>query len=164
MTGDLAQWVCTMPRLSSFSLTCDYLDGDFLSKAIALQSSSQIQDLTLTLGRLDGGSQHESSMTGDLAQWVCTMPRLSSFSLTCDYLDGDFLSKAIALQSSSQIQDLTLTLGRWYDGSHHQSSKWGDLAQWVCTMPRLSSFRLTCHYLNGDFLSKAIALQSSSQV
>ncbi|XP_072182154.1 uncharacterized protein [Diadema setosum] len=161
----LAEGMCSSSVLRKVTLENPQLHTDFYMTMGKKASNCQIQDLKVTLDRLDGGSQHQSSKAGNLAQWVCTMPRLSSFSLTCNlYLDGDFFSKAIALQSSSQIQDLKLTLCRLDGGSQHQSSKAGDLAQWVCTMPRLSSFSLTCKvYLDGDFLSKAIALQSFSQ-
>ncbi|XP_072182234.1 uncharacterized protein [Diadema setosum] len=162
--GDFAQWVFTLPSLLRFSLTCPYLDGDFLSTAISSASSCQIQDLMVSLEDWDDGSEHESSVGGDLAQLVTSLPSLSSFSLGCNYLDGDFLSAAIALASSCQIRDLTVTLEDYDDTSEHESSVGGDLAQLVTSLPSLSSFSLNRYYLDGDFLSAAITLASSCQI
>ncbi|XP_072182242.1 uncharacterized protein [Diadema setosum] len=162
--GNLATWAFTMSSLSSFSLKCPYLDGDFLSTAIASASSCQIQDLKMSLEYWDDGSEHESSVGGDLARLVTSLPSLSSFSLDCNYLDGDFLSAAFTLASSCQIQDLKMSLEYWDDGSEHESSVGGDLARLVTSLPSLSSFSLDCNYLDGDFLSAAFTLASSCQI
>ncbi|XP_072182155.1 uncharacterized protein [Diadema setosum] len=161
---DLSQWIFTMPRLSNFIMTCPFLDGIFFSKAAASASACQIQDLTLNFESWHDGSQQQSSMGDDLAQLVCTMPSLSSFSLNCPYLNCQFLSKASASASSCQIQDLKLVFDSWDDGSKHQSSMVDDLAKWVFAMQSLSSFNLHCYYLDGDFLAKATAAASSSQI
>ncbi|XP_072171135.1 uncharacterized protein [Diadema setosum] len=160
---ELTKWVFTMPRLSNFSITCPCLEGTFFSTVVASASACQIEDLRLSLGRWDGGPKRQSTIGDDLAHWVFTMPSLSSFGLTCDYLDGDFLATAIASVSSCQIEDLKLSLGRWDDGPKRQSTIGDELAHWVFTMPSLSSFGLTCDYLDGDFLATAIASASSCQ-
>ncbi|XP_071477059.1 uncharacterized protein [Diadema antillarum] len=168
MGGDLAQWVFTIPSLSSFSLKCPYLDDNFFSKAVASTSSCQIQDLKLHLVSCLNGSEDYSSVGGDLAQWVFTMPNLSRFSLSCPYelLDRDFLSTAITSASSCQIQDLTLSVESRDVRSQHYSSIGGNLAQWVLTMPSLSSFSLKCDPsdLDDDFVSTAIASASSCPI
>ncbi|XP_072181377.1 uncharacterized protein [Diadema setosum] len=161
---DLTKWIFTMPRLSNFIMTCPFLDGIFFSKAAASASACQIQDLTLNFESWHDGSQQQSSMGDDLAQLVCIMPSLSSFSLNCPYLNCQFLSKASASASSCQIQDLKLVFDSWDDGSKHQSSMADDLAKWVFAMQSLSSFNLHCYYLDGDFLAKATAAASSSQI
>ncbi|XP_072163178.1 LOW QUALITY PROTEIN: uncharacterized protein [Diadema setosum] len=162
--GDLAKWVFTIPTLSSFSLECSYLDGDFLSTAVTSASSCQIQYLKLSLELWDDCSKHQSSIGDDLAQWVFTLPNLLTFNLRCPYLDNDFLSTAISSATSCQIQDLKLSVDRWYGRPEYQSSKGADLTQWVFTLPSLSSFSLRCFYLDGDFLSTAIASASSCQI
>ncbi|XP_072182232.1 uncharacterized protein [Diadema setosum] len=162
--GDLAQWLFTLPSLSSFSLDCPYLDGDFLSTAIDSLSSCQIQDLELSLDEWCGGSQHQSWIGRDLAQWVFTLPTLSSFSLRCRYPDGDFLSIATASASSCQIKDMKVSLQRWDFSFQHAPTKGGDFAQWIFTLPSLSKFSLECPDLDGDFLSTAIASASSCQI
>ncbi|XP_072163179.1 uncharacterized protein [Diadema setosum] len=161
---DLTQWVFTMPSLSSFSMSCPSLDGDFFSRAVATASSCEIQNLKLSFGSLDDSPQDLSSIWRDLVQWVFTMPRLSSFSMSCPSLDGDFFSKAVATASSCEIQDMKVLLGYWGRSSQDQSSIGGDLAQWLFTLPSLSSFSLDCPYLDGDFLSTAIDSVSSCQL
>ncbi|XP_072163127.1 uncharacterized protein [Diadema setosum] len=189
MGKNMANWVFTMSSLSSFSLKCPYVDGDFLSKAITSSSSCQIQDLRLSFYSWDNSPQHHSSIGNYLAQWVFAMPKLSSFSLDCPHLDGDFLSAAIASASSCQIRNLKLSLDygpnhqssimkkltQWVqnlklpfrsldDGPQLQSSIWGELTQLVFTMPSLSSFSMTCPYLDGDFFSTVVATTSSCEV
>ncbi|XP_072164334.1 uncharacterized protein [Diadema setosum] len=162
--GDLAQWVFALPRLSKFSLGCSYLPDSFLSTAVASASSCQIEGLTISISNSDNGFLKQPSVGGDLAQWVFTLPRLSEFSLSCPYLPDIFLSTAVASASSCKIEDLTLRLTESDDGIPNQSSVEGDLAQWVCAMPRLSKFSLTCPYLPDSFLSTAVASASSCQV
>ncbi|XP_071490082.1 NLR family CARD domain-containing protein 4-like [Diadema antillarum] len=167
---DLAQWVCTMPRLSSFSLVFANLPDDFYSTGIKLAPSCQIQDLKLEIDYdypFDSPEKLQSSTGSDLAQWVCTMPRLSSFSLKFHNLPDSFFSTAAKLAPSCQIQDLKLEIDyiyRFHSPEKLQSSRGSDLAQWVCTMPRLSSFSLEFFDLADNFFSTAAELAPSCQI
>ncbi|XP_072163060.1 uncharacterized protein [Diadema setosum] len=163
--GYFAKWVSNMSSLLRFSLTCCNLDCDFLSEAIASASSCQIQDLELAFDSWDGGSEHQSSMGAELAQWVSTMPSLQSFNLNCLYLDGgqQFLAAAVASASSCQIQNLTLTFQVWCTNAGHASSASKDLARWVCTLPRLSTFSVQ-YLLHEDFFITAMAFAESCQI
>ncbi|XP_072171978.1 uncharacterized protein [Diadema setosum] len=121
---------------------------------------SRIEDLNVRLD--DDDILKLSSVGEDFAQWVCTMPRLSKFILECAYLPDSFFSTAATLASSCQIEDLDLRL---HDNDTLKLSWVGkDFAQWVCTMPRLSKFRLECRYLPDSFLSTAVTLASSCQI
>ncbi|XP_072171764.1 uncharacterized protein [Diadema setosum] len=162
--GDLARCVCTMPRLLKFRLVCPYLPDSFLSTAVASASSCQIQDLELHVRKEQEYIKHQSSGGGDLARWVCTMPGLRKFKLSCLFLPNGFLSTAIALSSSCQIEDLMLYYSSHYNDLWLQTSTGGDLARCVCTMPRLLKFRLVCPYLPDSFLSTAVASASSCQI
>ncbi|XP_071505973.1 uncharacterized protein [Diadema antillarum] len=158
----LAKWVCTMPKLSTFNLTCFHLRAGFLTTAAELASSCQIQNLTLSLNTEKIGS-YQSSAGERLAKWLCTMPRLSTFSLKCFYVRDAFLTTVAKLASSCQIRDLTLSLNVEKIGSH-RSSVGEDLATWLSSMPRLSTFNLKCFYLRDGFLAKAAELASSCQI
>ncbi|XP_071509219.1 uncharacterized protein [Diadema antillarum] len=121
--GDLAQWVCTMPNLSSFSVDCDYLPVEFFSTAADLAESSHIQDLTL-YSRDD--SQHRSSLEGALARLVYTMPRLSSFSVNCRSFPDDFISTAIDMAQNCQVYVYTLT-ETWFNFAPLPVCQWEHL-------------------------------------
>ncbi|XP_072171816.1 uncharacterized protein [Diadema setosum] len=162
--GDLVQWVCAMPHLSNFFLKCPYLSDSFLSTAVTSASSCQMQDLELHLSKQQEDIKHQSSGGGDLARWVCTMPGLRKLELSCLFLPDGFLSTASALASFCQIQDLKLSLSTEQDDLKHQSSVGGDLARWVCTLPGLRKFELSCPFLPDGFLSTASALASSCQI
>ncbi|XP_072182216.1 uncharacterized protein [Diadema setosum] len=163
---DVALWVCTNPNLSTFSVKCDNLDCNFFSTAAATASSCQVQDLNLSFKSWNIGTKHLSSTGADLAKWMLTMPSLSIFSVECPYLHTKFLSTACASALSCQIRDLKLSFDSWISGSKLRSSMGGDLALWVFTMPSLSSFSLTCPYLDGNanFLSAAAASASSCKI
>ncbi|XP_072171972.1 uncharacterized protein [Diadema setosum] len=159
---DLAKWVCAMPRLSRFTLKCPYLPNSFFSTAATLASSCKIEDLNISLSSRNDDILSQSSVGEDLAKWVCAMPRLSRFTLKCPYLPNSFFSTAATLASSCKIEDLDLRLDD--DDIVKLSSMGEDFAQWVCTMPRLSKFKLKCAYLTDSFLSTAATLASSCQI
>ncbi|XP_072163619.1 uncharacterized protein [Diadema setosum] len=162
--GDLAQWVCTMPRLFKLTLGSYYLPDSFLSTAVASASSCQIEDLTLGFHDSDNDLEKVPSVGGDLAQWVFALPRLSEFTLECSYLPDSFLSTAVASASSCQIEDLTVDFCDSDNDLEKEPSVGGDLAQWVFALPRLSKFSLKCSYLPVSFLSTAVASASSCQI
>ncbi|XP_071500955.1 uncharacterized protein [Diadema antillarum] len=162
--GNFARWICTMPRLSHFEIeSVVYLNEEFFSTAAVLASSCQIQDLDIILSA-DG---HDvTSIGGNFARWICTMPRLSHFKIEgVVYLNEEFFSTAAVLASSCQIQYLDIT---WYPLSadrHNVTSIGGNFARWICTMPRLSHFKIEdVVYLNEEFFSTAAVLASSCQI
>ncbi|XP_072182211.1 uncharacterized protein [Diadema setosum] len=165
MREDFVKWKFTVPNLSQLSVQCRHLDGSFFKKAAASAASCQIQELDVSFDGWDGNSHYRSSIVGDLAQWVFTIPSLSSFSLKCPNLDDNFLSKAVASTSSCQIQNLTLILRNQMYRKLYAPSTEHDLAQWVCTMPRLSRLNVECFFLtDGVFFSTASKLARSCQV
>ncbi|XP_071476619.1 uncharacterized protein [Diadema antillarum] len=152
---NLARWVCTMPKISSFSLKCPYVPDYFLSTAVDLASSCQIQNLDLSFHSWKDESQDLLPFEEHLAEWVCTMPNLSSFSLECPYIHGSFLSTAAALPSKCQIDKLKLSQDVLVRGSGNLSSVGGDLSRWLCTMARLSDLTLARFQLTHEFFSTA---------
>ncbi|XP_072176955.1 uncharacterized protein [Diadema setosum] len=164
MGGDMARLVCTLPRLWIFSLTCDFWPEKFFSTAADSASLCQICNLTLHFQSSDKNCKYHSSMGGDLARWVCILPRLRTFSLTCDFWPEKFFSTAADTASSCQIWNLTLHFQSSDTDCKHHSSMGGDLARWLCTLPRLWTFNLTCDFQPEKFFSTAAYLASSCQI
>ncbi|XP_071499905.1 uncharacterized protein [Diadema antillarum] len=162
--GDLARWVCTLRHLLTFSLTCDFWPEKFFSTAADSASSCQISQLTLHFQSSDKDSEYHSSMGGDLARWVCTLPSFGSFSLTCDFWPEKFFSTVVDSASSCQISELTLHFQSSDKDSEYHSSMGGDLARWVCTLPSLRTFNLTCDFWPEKFFSTAADSASSCQI
>ncbi|XP_071493033.1 baculoviral IAP repeat-containing protein 1f-like [Diadema antillarum] len=161
MSRDLAEGMCSSSVLREVSIRFSRFHPDFYKILGEKASNCQIQCLKMTLGSWVHDSQHHFRLGGDLAQWVCTMPRLSSFSVNCDYLPDDFFSTAADLAGSSQIQNLKLWL---CDNSQHHSSMGEALARWVHTMPSLSSFSMDCSSFPDNFLSTATPLAQSCMI
>ncbi|XP_072171707.1 uncharacterized protein [Diadema setosum] len=164
VSRDLAEGMCSRSVLSKVKIVDSQFHTDFYNILGAEASNCQIQDLMLYYDSDDHDLWHQTSTGGDLARCVCTMPRLLTFSLKCPYLPDSFLSTAAASASSCQVQDLELYLSKEQENIKHQSSGGGDLARWVCTMPSLREFELSCLYLPDGFLSTASALASSCQI
>ncbi|XP_072176954.1 uncharacterized protein [Diadema setosum] len=164
MGGELARWVCTLSSLSSFTLTCDFWPEKFFSTAVDSASSCEISELTLHFQSSDKDSEYHSSMGGDLARWVCTLPRLRTFNLTCDFWPEKFFSTAADSASSRQIRNLTLHFQSSDKDSEYHASMGGDLARWVCTLPYLWTFNLTCDLWPEKFFSTAADSASSYQI
>ncbi|XP_071505659.1 uncharacterized protein [Diadema antillarum] len=79
-------------------------------------------------------------------------------------IDDDILSQSSVGKDLAQwIKDLELILSSLGDDNLNQSSVGEDFAQWVCTMPRLSKFRLECPFLPDSFFSTAATSASSCQ-
>ncbi|XP_072182145.1 uncharacterized protein [Diadema setosum] len=161
---DLAELLCTNPVLRKITITHSQFHSDFYKIIRDQASTSQIQDLKLSFDCWNDGSQHQSSMGGDLAKCVFTLPNLLIFSLKCPYLDGNFLSTAAASASSCQIQNLELSFQSLDDCSEHRSSMWGDLTRLVFNMSTLSSFKMACPCLDGNFFSTVAASASACQI
>ncbi|XP_071482480.1 uncharacterized protein [Diadema antillarum] len=164
VSRDLAEGMCSRSVLSKVVICESQFHMDFYNILSAEASNCEIQDLTLYYTEDHQDFGHKSSAGGDFAQWVCAMPRLSIFTLCCPYLPESFLSTAVTSASSCQIQDLELSLSKEQEDLKHQSSGGGGLARWVCTMPSLRKFKLSCLYLPDGFFSTAIALSSSCQI
>ncbi|XP_072172330.1 LOW QUALITY PROTEIN: uncharacterized protein [Diadema setosum] len=164
VSRDLAEGMCSRSVLSNVKIFNSQFHTDFYNILGAESGNCQIQDLRLYYTEDHQDFGHKSSAGGDFAQWVCAMPRLSNFTLYCPYLPGSFLSTAVTSASSCQIQDLQLHLNKEQEDLKRQSSGGGDLARWVCTMPSLRKFMLSCLFLPDGFLSTAIALASSCQI
>ncbi|XP_072176949.1 uncharacterized protein [Diadema setosum] len=157
MEGDLTKWISSMPRLSSFRVKCGYFEFQ------GGKTDSTISELTLHFQSSDKDSEYHSSMGGDLARWVCTLPRLWTFNLTCDLWPEKFFSTAADSASSCQISGLTLHFQSSDKDSEYHSSMGGDLARLVCTLPRLWTFNLTCDFWPEKFFSTAADSASSCQ-
>ncbi|XP_072171765.1 uncharacterized protein [Diadema setosum] len=158
--NDFAKWVLTMPRLSKFSLECPYLPDTFLSTAVTSSSSCQIQDLNLIVkGSNQDDSQYQSSTGKDFAKWVFTMPRLSKFSLKCEYLSHNFLSTAATYASSCLISELSLERSNTCYGFISESGA-TNLAEFLCRLPNLTRAELNLVVLPEIFFT-TISSQAS---
>ncbi|XP_072180698.1 uncharacterized protein [Diadema setosum] len=163
---NLAQWICAMPRLSHFRVEYIlYVPEDFFSRAAALSSSCQIQDLDIDWYPPSQDHYNLPSIGGNFARWICAMPRLSHLKVTgVVYLHEEFFSTAAASASSCQIQDLKLSGIKVFEDCQNPPSMGKNLAQWICTMPRLSLFSVNNVYLPEEFFSTAVASESSCQI
>ncbi|XP_072182181.1 uncharacterized protein [Diadema setosum] len=161
---DLAEGMYLSRVLCKVDVLITQLHSDFYNIVGANSSNCQIQDLNLSFDSFDDNFQHHSSMGIDLARWVCHMPRLSTLSLTSPYFPDKFLSTAVNLASSCQLQKLKLIIYPWETGSQRQSSMGTELALWVCSVPSLSSFDVECYYLSDNFFSTAADLAQKCQI
>ncbi|XP_072182185.1 uncharacterized protein [Diadema setosum] len=159
----LAEGICSSPVLRKVTLNYPQLHNDFYTIMGTEAPNCQIQDLDLIVQSWKSGFNEQTSLGENLARWVCTMPNISKFRLDCRYLNSNFLSTAVSLASSCQIQDLHLIDSRSTDDSH-QSSLGENCARWVCTMPNISRFSLEFLYLPDNFFSSAVDLASSCQI
>ncbi|XP_072181444.1 uncharacterized protein [Diadema setosum] len=161
---DLAKGIYSSRVLCKVDILVTQLHSDFYKIVGANSSNCQIQDLNLSFDSFDDNFQDHSLIGVDLANWVCTMPRLSTLSLTSPYFPDKFLSTAADLATSSQIQDLTLIIRNFSHNLQSQVAAEKDLAQWVCTLPSLSSFSLECYYSLDNFFATAADLAQSCQI
>ncbi|XP_071499896.1 uncharacterized protein [Diadema antillarum] len=97
MEGDLTKWISSMPRLISFRVKCGYFEFQ------GGKTDSMTDDLKLHFQSSDRDFEYHSSMGGELAQWVCTLPSLLSFTLACDFWPEKFFSTAVESSSSCQV-------------------------------------------------------------
>ncbi|XP_072176988.1 uncharacterized protein [Diadema setosum] len=104
------------------------------------QPLTMIQSLTITLLNSDNDSEYQLSMGNDLANWVCTMPRLKSFSIGCYDLSDEFFSTAVDLAKSCQIQELSMEL---YDNKISQPAA-VNLAKCLSQFQHLKSADIKC--------------------
>ncbi|XP_072172315.1 uncharacterized protein [Diadema setosum] len=164
VSRDLAGGMCSNSVLREVQLSYSQVHVEFYEILRAEASNCQIEDLEFCPSSPDDDILDQFSVGKDLAQWVCTMPRLSKLILWCPYLTDSFLSTAATLASSCKIADLNFSLMSSDDDILNHSSVGEGLAQWVCGMPRLSKFTLECPYLPSSFLSTAATLSSSCQI
>ncbi|XP_072163607.1 uncharacterized protein [Diadema setosum] len=131
---DLAESMCSSSVLRKVQISVSRFYPDFYKILGSEASKCQIEDLFLDSFDLDY-LLNQSSVGGDLAQWVCTMPRLSKFSLTCPYLPDSFLSTAVASASSCQVMyELDFTSY----GQLFSESAAANLAEFLCRLPHLT--------------------------
>ncbi|XP_072180708.1 uncharacterized protein [Diadema setosum] len=159
--SDMARWVCSLPRLSRFSVNGRFLTHEFLSAATEMAESFQLEDLTLSMEQFHSDVFCRGS---DMARWVCSLPRLSRFNVSDEFLTREFLSAATEMAESFQIKDLMLSLGNSDDNNPYHSSTGSDMARWVCSIPRLSRFSMSGKFLTLEFLSAAIEMAESFQI
>ncbi|XP_072182427.1 uncharacterized protein [Diadema setosum] len=164
VSRDLAEAMCTSCVPLRVTIQDPELHADFYKILSSQASKCQIQDLTFGWSSRDGDYQNQSSIEGDLAQWVCAVPSLWSFSLTWPCFPSDFLSTAAASASRCQIRDLLLCVESLDANSQYKSSTGRDLALWVCAMRNLSRFSMRCSFLPEDFLSTASNEAQSCQI
>ncbi|XP_071479651.1 uncharacterized protein [Diadema antillarum] len=158
---NLTRWVCTMPNLSHFYLTCPYFPDSFFKCAADLSSSCQIQDLTLIIGDWKQKFTYQQSSAGKhLAEWVCSMPRLSAFSLECSYLFDDFFSTAADMAQTCQIRELSLST---FTDSTSKPAAAENFAKFLCQMPQLARADLKCRTLPREFLQTVASQTTSSK-
>ncbi|XP_072182188.1 uncharacterized protein [Diadema setosum] len=160
----LAEGMCSSPALRNVTLKNQQLHTDFYMIMGKEASTCQIEDMTFVFKSLKDDFHDQSLLGENLARWMCTMPNISRVRLDCRYLNHDFLSTAVALASSCQIQDLHLLLDSWSDDVQYLSSMGENLARWVLTMPNVFRFALECPYLNHTFFSTAVTLASSCEI
>ncbi|XP_072175511.1 uncharacterized protein [Diadema setosum] len=164
VSRDLAEGMCSSSVLRAVLIWESQFHMEFYKILRAEASNCQIKELFLYFERDNVDILNQSSTGGDLAQWVCAMPRLSTFGLWCPCFPESFLSAAVGSTLSCQIEELVLSFKRDNVYILNQSPIRGDLAQWVCAMPRLSKFTLRCCCLPDNFLSAAVGSASSCQV
>ncbi|XP_072182186.1 uncharacterized protein [Diadema setosum] len=161
---DLAKGLCSSCVLCKVDILITHLHSDFYMIVGADSSNCQIQHLNLSFDSFDDNLQHHSSMGVHLAKWVCSMPRLSTLSVTSPYFPDKFLSTAVDLASSCRLEHLKLRIYIWETGRQPQSSMGKELAEWVCYLPHLSSFGVECYYLSDNFFSTAVDLAQHCQI
>ncbi|XP_071479649.1 uncharacterized protein [Diadema antillarum] len=158
---NLTRWVCTMPNLSHFYLTCPYFPDSFFKCAADLSSSCQIQDLTLIIGDWKQKFTYQQSSAGKhLAEWVCSMPRLWAFSLECSYLFDDFFSTAADMAQTCQIRELSLST---FTDSTSKPAAAENFAKFLCQMPQLARADLKYRTLPREFLQTVASQTTSSK-
>ncbi|XP_072171960.1 uncharacterized protein [Diadema setosum] len=101
VSRDLAEGMCSSSVLRKVCLCRSQFHVEFYKILRAEASNCLIEDLTLNFSSGDD-CLSQSSVGKDLAQWVCTMPRLSKLILWCPYLPNSFLSTVVTLASSCQ--------------------------------------------------------------
>ncbi|XP_071497185.1 uncharacterized protein [Diadema antillarum] len=154
---NLAQWVCTMPHLSRFSVSFEYLTEEFASTAVASTSPCQIKELMLSGIKVYRDRISVPSLKGNLAPWVCTMPHLSRISINCVYLPDEFCPTVATSPSSCRIRELTFSNFEVEDDVLYQNLIERDLIPWIRTVLRLSQFSVRFDFLTSEFLPSAAA-------
>ncbi|XP_071511145.1 uncharacterized protein [Diadema antillarum] len=111
VSRDLAEGMCSSSVLRIVRLWFSQFHKEFykILRARASNCQLQIEDLEFFLSSSDGDILMHSSVGEDLAQWVCTMPRLSKFILMCPCFPDSFFSTAATLASSCQVECITIS-------------------------------------------------------
>ncbi|XP_072163049.1 uncharacterized protein [Diadema setosum] len=122
---------------------------DFYRIVADKASTCQIQDLTVTTGYWNDNLQYHSSMGKDLARWVCTMPRLSTFRVKCHNLPNGFLSTAAEMAQFCQLYELSMVI----DSGQISESEATAAAKFLCHIPHLRRARITCDNLPRTFFT-----------
>ncbi|XP_072171948.1 uncharacterized protein [Diadema setosum] len=108
VSHDLAEGMCSSSLLSEVKISYPQFHQEFYEILGARALSCQIQDLNLNFDSPPGDPRYQSSVGGDLAQWVCAMPHLLKFSFSCPYLPDSFLSTAASSAESCQLECITI--------------------------------------------------------
>ncbi|XP_072176989.1 uncharacterized protein [Diadema setosum] len=164
LSRDVAVGICSTSVLHKLMINNSHFHKDFYKIIREKASTCQIEDLKWSFNRSEEKLRNQVSMGEHLATWVCTMPSLSRFKAGCYYLPENFLPTAATLASSCQIEHLALSLWNSDDDSEYQSSMGSDLAEWVCALPRLTSFTVKCYDLSDEFFSRASDLAQSCKL
>ncbi|XP_071499927.1 uncharacterized protein [Diadema antillarum] len=169
----LAKWVCTMPKLSGFLLEDCMLPDEFFSTAAEFAEYCQIQSFILSNGinvLMFGNIHFDISPTQGrcLAELVCTMPKLSRLVMKNITLPEEFFSTAAEFTKSCQIEGFRFSYPdyvgyRRYRPANSPTDARG-LAKWVCTMPKLSHFKVISTTLTDEFISTVVELAKSCQI
>ncbi|XP_071509062.1 uncharacterized protein [Diadema antillarum] len=122
---------------------------DFYRIVADKASTCQMQDLALTISYWNDNLQYQSSMGKDLARWVCTMPRLSTFSVRCHNLPNAFFSTAADMAQSCQVCKLLIVI----DSGQISESEATAAAEFLCHMPHLRQAHITCENLPRTFFT-----------
>ncbi|XP_071489225.1 uncharacterized protein [Diadema antillarum] len=147
---NLARCVCNMPNLSRCRLICDHFPENFLPTAAALASSCQIRCLTISRDTRGGAAQNQSSVGGDMAKLMRTMPYLADFGLKGFQLSDEFFSTTANSAASCQIRSLSLEIG--VGNSGQSSATETHLVEILCRMPKLGRADLTWQDVPISFL------------
>ncbi|XP_071499894.1 uncharacterized protein [Diadema antillarum] len=106
MGGYLARWVCTLPSLSNFTLTCDFLPEKFLLRAAESASTCQIRKLHMSFSvSLD---LHPTEIAVNLAKFLCGLHFLERAYLQCNKLPVEFYTTTASNVTRSKVEGITI--------------------------------------------------------
>ncbi|XP_071494939.1 uncharacterized protein [Diadema antillarum] len=147
VSRDLAEGMCSSSLLRKVWLWRSQFHVEFYKILRAEASNCLIEDLNCNFSSRVDDTLSQSSV-GDLAQWVCAMPRLTKFTLWCPDFPDSFFLTAATLASSCQISQLNISepLSLLSEGKFISESAAENLAEFLCRLPHLT--RASLYRLN----------------
>ncbi|XP_072173290.1 uncharacterized protein [Diadema setosum] len=168
VSQDLAEGMCSSNVLRKVVISDSYFHEKFYEILREEALNCQIEYLWLQFSSRDIDFLIQSMMGGNLAQWVCAMPHLSTFILSCHYLPDSFILTAADSPSSCQIREITIYspteeeefVSKSAAAKVVSESVAENLAEFLCRLPHLARAYLTELNLPEIFF-RTIASQSS---